>query len=116
MERGAPLLGQIAYPGRADSRSVNDQPSTCHQHCSIINCIVSNSAAVMAPSALRSLLLGAVALWPGLAMASQNSTYSQADQLRAQLALMGDAPDGCPPWCVDGNFLSFVFALTILTI
>ncbi|KAL5617246.1 hypothetical protein FOBRF1_005994 [Fusarium oxysporum] len=51
----------------------------------------------MAPSSLRSLLLGAVALWPGLVMASQNSTYSQADQLRAQLALMGDRPDGCPP-------------------
>lgn len=57
-------------------------------------------AAVMAP-ALRSLLLGAVAFWPSIVMASQNATYSQADQLRAQLALMGDRPDGCPPWYVD---------------
>lgn len=45
-------------------------------------------------------MIGAVAFWPGIAMASHNATYSQADQLRAQLALMGDRPDGCPPWCV----------------
>ncbi|KAF5017111.1 hypothetical protein F66182_11007, partial [Fusarium sp. NRRL 66182] len=51
----------------------------------------------MAPSTLRGLLLGAVALWPGLAMGSRNSSFTQADQLRAQLALMGDRPDGCPP-------------------
>ncbi|KAJ3536534.1 hypothetical protein NM208_g6676 [Fusarium decemcellulare] len=51
----------------------------------------------MAPLTLRSLLLGAAAFLPGLAMGSFNSSYSQADLLRAQLALMDDRPDKCPP-------------------
>ena len=101
MERGAPLFGETAYPGRAHKHRLINKPASQHQHCSITRLQRVPIAAVMAPSSLRSLLLGSLALWPGLAMASQNSTYSQADQLRAQLALMGDRPDGCPPWCVN---------------
>lgn len=46
----------------------------------------------------RYLAAGLLALVPSLAMAQENSTYSEADMLRAQLALMGDRPDNCPPW------------------
>ncbi len=55
----------------------------------------------MASSARSSLLLAgtvAVALLPYLTMAYSNSSLSTADMLRAQLALMNDRPDGCPPW------------------
>lgn len=53
----------------------------------------------MAPPSCRSLLTGAVAAClPVLAAAYANSTYSNADMLRAQLALMDDRPGGCPPW------------------
>lgn len=49
----------------------------------------------------RSLLLGALVALPSLpAMASAQANYSQADMLRAQLALFdGRSPD-CPPWYV----------------
>ena len=52
----------------------------------------------------RSLLLGALALLPSLpAMASAHAnytSYSQADMLRAQVALFDSRPPDCPPWYV----------------
>ncbi|KAF7563263.1 hypothetical protein G7046_g879 [Stylonectria norvegica] len=51
----------------------------------------------MAPPRLRSLLLGALACLPSPAMAYLNSSYSQLDMLRAQMALLDDRPDNCPP-------------------
>ncbi|KAM4058017.1 ABC-2 type transporter [Hirsutella rhossiliensis] len=52
----------------------------------------------MAPFSRRSLVSGiAAACLPFVVAAYANSTYSNADMLRAQLALMGDRPDGCPP-------------------
>ncbi|PNY24891.1 ATP-dependent permease [Tolypocladium capitatum] len=52
----------------------------------------------MAPPSCRGLLTGAVAAClPVLAAAYANSSYSNADMLRAQLALMDDRPGGCPP-------------------
>ncbi|UNI23697.1 FAD-dependent urate hydroxylase [Purpureocillium takamizusanense] len=54
----------------------------------------------MASSGRSSVLLVgavAVALLPYLTMAYANSSFSTADMLRAQLALMDDRPDDCPP-------------------
>ncbi|KOS23426.1 putative ATP-dependent permease [Escovopsis weberi] len=51
----------------------------------------------MAPTSPRSLLLAAVAILPGLVAAYANSSYSDIDILRAQLALMDDRPPQCPP-------------------
>ncbi|CAM1510107.1 Fc.00g004420.m01.CDS01 [Cosmosporella sp. VM-42] len=51
----------------------------------------------MAPPGLRSLLIGAVAFLPALAMGYQNSSYSHIDMMRAQMALLDDRPDNCPP-------------------
>lgn len=56
------------------------------------------AVALIAMASLRSLLFGAVASLPALAAAGANASYPNADMLRAQLALMGDRPDGCPPW------------------
>lgn len=53
----------------------------------------------MAPLGLRSLVAGAMALLPFLATAyhQDNSSFSDVDMLRAQLALLGDRPKDCPP-------------------
>ncbi|KAK1676565.1 ABC-2 type transporter [Colletotrichum godetiae] len=50
----------------------------------------------MAPPALRSLLIGALACLPVLASAQRNYSTT-ADMLRAQLTLLDDRPSDCPP-------------------
>ena len=53
---------------------------------------------VMASSLLGTLLAGASVLVPVFASTYANSSFSQVDMLRAQLSLMEDRPDHCPPW------------------
>ncbi|KAF7551327.1 hypothetical protein G7Z17_g5087 [Cylindrodendrum hubeiense] len=50
----------------------------------------------MAPPGLRSILVGALAALPALVMGF-NASYSPADMLRAQSALLDITPEGCPP-------------------
>ncbi|KAH7321410.1 hypothetical protein B0I35DRAFT_351931 [Stachybotrys elegans] len=51
----------------------------------------------MAPSTLRGFLLGALVALPSLVAARVNSSFSDVDMMRAQLALMDDRPKDCPP-------------------
>ncbi|TEA18598.1 ABC transporter G family member [Colletotrichum sidae] len=50
----------------------------------------------MAPPALRSLFIGALACLPAFAAAQRNYSTT-ADMLRAQLTLLDDRPSDCPP-------------------
>lgn len=56
----------------------------------------------MASRTARATLLAALAL-SGVASALDNhtSSYLDVEALRAQLALMGDRPQDCPPWCAS---------------
>jgi ABC-type multidrug transport system ATPase subunit len=51
----------------------------------------------MASPTLRSIVFAAVFGLPAVVAAYGNSSFSDADMLRAQLALMGERPDDCPP-------------------
>lgn len=55
----------------------------------------------MASRTARAFVLGALAL-SSAASAFQNysSSYAGVEALRAQLALMDDRPNDCPPWFV----------------
>lgn len=93
-------LYQLTY-GVVTVAILSQQLSSC-----IINSIFSPATTrcrifiptAMAPPGLRSLFVGAVACLPALAMAYANASYSSLDMLRAQMALMDNRPDGCPPW------------------
>jgi hypothetical protein len=52
----------------------------------------------MAVLSLRALLAGVLIAAPSVVAAYANSTFSNVDMLRAQLALMDNRPKDCPPW------------------
>ena len=67
----------------------------------ITSWMLASSIIAMALPSPRSLLLGALVALPSLpAMASAWATYTQADMMQAQLALLDGRPPDCPPWYV----------------
>lgn len=64
----------------------------------------------MGPRSWTTVAAAILAFRPVFVAAYANSSFSEVDMLRAQLALMDDRPDGCPPWLVFLNTSNSVFS------
>lgn len=102
---------RAAYPGSLPSLVIQRHHSLspplnnivsstpCSTYCRRVRfCICICIAAAMAPPGLRSILVGAVAALPALAMGFLNASYSPSEMMQAEAALLDIRPDGCPPW------------------
>lgn len=102
------LLHSTSLPPHPPSSSPSDplQQATFTLGSALVIAVAIRPPPAMALPSLRSLAIAAVALLPALASAQANSSYTEADMMRAHYELLNNRPKDCPPWYALSIYLS----------